>query len=331
VTSSDRRALLAGLSGSGLLLASSAQARGPAADLRAAVADFVGLSGSKSFRIDVGEHGRIFRQSYKAVRPMFIGSAVKTFILTRYLQEVERGARTLGELFTVDDRVRSLSSPVLEQMHGLLPARGVLEAMITHSDNTATDIALGAVGVETVRAFLREHRYTSVLVPDSTRVLFSYLAGAPDGVDKGWKGMEQIMADRFFGEPRPAINLVQSMMATANDLVTYYGRALRGDYFTRPGTLTEFRRIQAMADALALTVPPGVAAYGKGGSIDWQGFHAFCLPGQMVLGRAGIAPLPVTFCFTYNWTGPDDGVPAAFAAYVASVKAILAQVTRLFG
>ncbi|WP_159710361.1 serine hydrolase [Geminicoccus flavidas] len=325
-----RRALLGGLPAAGLLVAlpAAAEAR---PNLRAAIARFVALEGSKSFRIDVGENGRIFRQSYKAVRPMFIGSAVKTFILTRYLQEVERGNRTLGEYFTVDDRVRSLSSPVLEHMHGRFPARSVLEAMITHSDNTATDIALKAVGVETVRAFLREHRYDSVLVPGSTRVMFSYLAGAPDGVDKGWKGMEQIMADRLFGEPRPAINPVQSMMGTTNDLVTYYQRALRGDYFARPDTLTEFRRIQAMASALAPTVPAGVAAYGKGGSVDWEGFHAFCLPGQMVLGRAGVAPLPVTFCFTYNWSGPEEGVPAAFSAYVASVTAILAQITRLFG
>jgi len=325
-----RRALLGGLPAAGLLAALPAAAQ-DRPDLRAAIARFVALEGSKSFRIDVGENGRIFRQSYKAVRPMFIGSAIKTFILTRYLQEVERGTHTLDERFAVDDRVRSLSSPVLELVDGRLPARSVLEAMIAHSDNTATDIAFKAVGAETVRAFLREHRYASVLVPDSTRVMFSYLAGAPDGVDKGWKGMQQIMEDRFFGKPRHAINPVQSMMATANDLVTYYGRALRGDYFTKPATLTEFHRIQAMANALALTVPPGVAAYGKGGSVDWQGFHAVCLPGQMVLGRAGIAPLPVTFCFTYNWDGPDEGVPAAMAAYAGSVTAILAEITRLFG
>jgi beta-lactamase class A len=312
VTSSDRRALLAGLSATGLLLASSAQARDRAADLRAAVASFVNLSGSKSFRIDVGENGRIFRQSYKAIRPMFVGSVVKTFILTRYLQEVERGNRTLGERFLVDDRIRSLSSPVLEFMDGQFAARD-------------------AVGPATVRDFVRQAGYTSVMIPDSTRLLFSYLAGAPAGVDKGWAGMEQIMAGRLFGEPRPPVNPVMSMMATANDMVTYYQRALRGDYFTKPATLTEFRRIQAMADSLALTVPPGVAAYGKGGSIDWNGFHAFSLPGQMVLGRAGIAPLPVTFCFTYNWQGPDEGVPAAFQAYAGSVTDILAEITRLFG
>ncbi|MEJ1975188.1 MAG: hypothetical protein WDN49_03125 [Acetobacteraceae bacterium] len=53
-----------------------------------------------------------------------------------------------------------------------------------------------------------------------------------------------------------------------------------------------------MADAIARVVPPGVAAYAKGGSIDWQDSHALCFAGQMMLGRD-----PVTICATVNWTG----------------------------
>lgn len=46
-------------------------------------------------------------------------------------------------------------------------------------------------------------------------------------------------------------------------------------------------------------------AYAKDGSIDWEGFHCLGLPSQMVVGS-----VPVTFCFTVNWTGPNDGTPA---------------------
>ena len=55
-------------------------------------------------------------------------------------------------------------------------------------------------------------------------------------------------------------------------------------------------------------VPTGIVGYGKGGSIDWQGFHCLSLPGQMLVGKT-----PVNFCFTINWPGPDSGVPEVLA------------------
>lgn len=67
-------------------------------------------------------------------------------------------------------------------------------------------------------------------------------------------------------------------------------------------------------DALSHVVPTDIVAYGKGGSIEWQGFHCFCLPGQMIVGT-----VPVTFCFTINWTGPDDAVVAIFQSYTSAI------------
>ena len=52
--------------------------------------------------------------------------------------------------------VRSLSSPVFLNLTRHVEARNVLEAMIAHSDNTATDVALAAVGVASVRALIAE-------------------------------------------------------------------------------------------------------------------------------------------------------------------------------
>ena len=57
-------------------------------------------------------------------------------------------------------------------------------------------------------------------------------------------------------------------------------RRSRGAFFEKPATLVEFKRIQAMANALVRVVPPDTIAYGKGGSIDWEGFHCFCLPAR---------------------------------------------------
>ena len=131
------------------------------------------------------------------------------------------------------------------------------------------------------------------------------LVGAPEGVDAGWEGMQRLAKGSPGGEARPALNDKQTMASTSEDMVRWYQQALRGAFFKKPGTLLEFKRIQAMADALPHVVPPDTAAYGKGGSIDWAGFHCFSLPGQMIVGK-----VPVTFCFTINWTGPSEGVGA---------------------
>ena len=85
---------------------------------------------------------------------------------------------------------------------GTTSATSVLEAMICHSDDTATDVALKAVGAEAVREFIARAGLASAKIPTSTRVLVSYLAGAPAGVDVGLAGMQKIMGDRMFGAPR---------------------------------------------------------------------------------------------------------------------------------
>lgn len=113
------------------------------------------------------------------------------------------------------------------------------------------------------------------------------------------------------------------MASTAEELVRWYRQALRGRFFKKAETLVEFKRIQAMADAIPQIVPPDTAAYAKGGSIDWEGFHCFCVPGQMVVGK-----VPVTFCFTINWTGPNEGVPAMFRSYRDAVAGVLKEAAR---
>jgi beta-lactamase class A len=138
--------------------------------------------------------------------------------------------------------------------------------------------------------------------------------------------MQKLEASSGSAGSRPALNDRQTMASTAEDMVAWYRRALAGAFFQKPGTLVEFKRIQAMADALVHVVPADTMAYGKGGSIDWQDFHCFCLPGQMIVGK-----VPVTFCFTINWTGPADGVGAIFQSYKAAITDALQEAARLAG
>jgi beta-lactamase class A len=81
-----------------------------------------------------------------------------------------------------------------------------------------------------------------------------------------------------------------------------------------------------MADAIAKTVPADTPAYGKGGSIDWERFHCLCFAGQMIVSK-----VPVTFCLTINWNGPDDKVPAMMQAYIAGAADVLRETAQAVG
>ena len=292
----------------------SAQARDPGPAVKAAIDRFAELPGASC--LVIADTKEPWTAAYKASERRFVGSALKTFILARYLQDVEEGRLTLDRQLAVDDGHRTLNSPVFLNLTGTTAATSVLEAMITHSDNSATDIAMAAVGVDRVRALIREAGLRHTEICDSMRKMFCYLAGLPAGQDAGWPGVKKLVDNP--PNPRPALNDVMTMASTAEDMIVWYSQALASGYFKTPGMLAEFRRIHTMATALPQVVPTGIVGYGKGGSIDWQGFHCLSLPGQMLVGKT-----PVNFCFTINWTGPDNGVPDMMKKYVDHVARVL--------
>jgi hypothetical protein len=50
------------------------------------------------------------------------------------------------------------------------------------------------------------------------------------------------------------------------------------------------------------------------------------IAGQMIVSK-----VPVTFCLTINWNGPDDKAPAIVDAYVAGAKDVLAATAQAVG
>lgn len=293
--------------------------------MQAAMQRFAALdpAGSHGLVQAAGPHGApvAWQVQHQADRQLFVGSAVKTFVVGQFLRDVEAGRNGLTEDMPceVSDRYRSPGSPVLADLQGRMPYRSALEAMIAHSDNTATDIALDAVGPERVRSLIAQQGLRATRIPDSTRKLFSYLAGAPSGQDLGWEGMQRMARGDAMGltARSDVVNEHQAMLSTASEMVQWYRRSLSPGFFGQAGTLVEYRRIHAMANALPLVVPAGLASYGKGGSIDWEGFHCICVAGQMVAGG-----IPVTFCFTCNWSGGMKSTERT-AEFVAAVARVL--------
>ena len=302
-------------------LSPAAAQTGPSAnatrDLEEQLREFKAFPGTKSFRIDIGSNTVA---SQAAATQLFVASAIKTFILCQYLRDVEAARLSEDEQLVVNNTVRTSASPVLLNLNGTTPARSILEAMIAHSDNTATDVALLRVGPDRVRSLIASAGLDATLIPDSTRLFFSHNVGAPLGVDIGWAGVKQVLeSGHSLGPPRPPLNKRVTLASSAANLVSFYKRALGGRFFTKRATLVEFKRIHLTNNFF----PNDTVSYAKGGSADLLAhsrtvpdFHALSYAGQMVVGAT-----PVTFCFVVNWMSEDpnstsEALAPAFADVV---------------
>ncbi len=259
-------------------------------------------------------------------KQMFAGSAIKTFILCEALRQADspQVAKTLAaEQLALDASVWSVDSATFNppNLIGRVSERTALEAMILHSDNTGTDMCLKYVGPDKVREFVASAGLKSVMIPESTRAFFGYLLGAKDYKTFSW---EQICAAANQSIVNSPMNQVESLAGSADDFVSYYSRALQGEFFENKETLNEFRRILAMSDAIWLVpLPLGVSAFVKGGSIDVPGHHALCVPGAMLFDDRW-----VYFCLTINWNAAAETDPKTAGAFAAAASRALTLVKQ---
>lgn len=257
-----------------------------------------------------------------ASKQVFVGSAIKTFILCESLRQVDSPSvvqSLKAEQLSLDASVWSLDSATFNppNLIGKVSQRTALEAMIMHSDNTGTDMSIKHAGPDKVREFIASAGLKNTMIPDSTRSLFGYLLNAKDYKNFTW---EELGAAANLPIVNSPLNKVETMASTADDFVSYYSRALHGDFFEHKETLNEFRRILSLGDAIwLLPLPLGVSAFVKGGSVDVPGFHAISAPGAMLFDNRW-----VYFCLTINWTAPAETDPATVAAFAAAGSKALA-------
>lgn len=266
-----------------------------------------------------GDHG--LHIAINSGRQLFVGSAFKTFVLAEALRMADTPdvvTTITSKMLALNKSVWSLDSATFNppNLAGTVSERTTLEAMILHSDNTATDMALKLVAPDNVREFIAKIGLTKTLIPDSTRVFFGYLLGAKDYKTFTW---DELVADADAPIVNSPLNHVQTLASSADDLVSYYSRALQGRFFKHSETLDEFRRILAMGDAIWLVpLPLGVSAFVKGGSIDVPGFHAVCVPGGMFFDNRW-----VYFCITINWFAKALTDPATVNEFVLATRKTL--------
>lgn len=259
-----------------------------------------------------------------AAKTMFVGSAVKTFILCEALRQADAPnvLQTLkARQLSLDSSVWSVDSATFNppNLIGKVSERTALEAMILHSDNTGTDMCIKEPGPDKVRALIASMGLKNTMIPDSTRSLFGYLLGAKDPKAFSWEELGAAANSSMVNSP---MNKVQTMASSADDFISYYSRALHGDFFKSKETLHEFRRILAMSDAIwLLPLPLGVSAFVKGGSIDVSGFHAVCVPGGMFFDDRW-----VYFSLTINWYAKAETDVETVSAFVAAGSRALTMV-----
>jgi beta-lactamase class A len=261
-----------------------------------------------------------------ASKMMFVGSAIKTFILCESLRQVDSPGVVKSlttEQLSLDASVWNLDSATFNppNLIGKVSQRTALEAMIVHSDNTGTDMCIKYVGPDKVRAFIASAGLKSTMIPESTRVFFGYLLGAKNYQIFSWSDIGAAATLPIVNSP---MNKVQTLASSADDFVSYYSRALHGDFFQHKETLNEFRRILSLGDAIwLLPMPLGVSSFCKGGSIDVSGFHAVCAPGGMFFDNRW-----VYFCLAINWNDKAETDPATLAAFAAAGSKALALVKQ---
>ena len=305
-------ATLAGAVSSAAPLAVEAAPRRPGALQRRIVREFDQLPGRKSLKILVPRAGRLPAWSVERDPdlPLFVASAIKSWVLAEYLRQVEAGTATLEEHLPVDDRIWSVISPVLMDdppdngVSGIIQARVALEAMIAHSDNTGTDMALKRVGADNVRAFIAGIGLLSSRIPDSTRQFFGYLAGSPNWQHLTWLELIDALVNQPPTGP-PLINDVVTLVSTANDFVSFYSRALQGEFFQQEASLRTFCHILTM-EVGSEVFPLGLTGFSKGGSFEFRQEHVLSLAGGVFIPQRRWA----YFSVICNWVNGEGGSTA---------------------
>ncbi len=247
---------------------------------------------------------------------LFCASSFKGFVLAEFLRQVEDSlnpsdkvplaqqlSAQLAKELVLDETVYSSGAPVFNppNLTGKVTQRTVLEAMISHSDNTATDMALKQAGADRVGQFIALIGLRNTRIPTSTRQFFGYVSGYPDWQTITWAKLIELLEKDAY-KPNPIVNDKITMVASPDDFVSFYSRALQGQFFKYRETLDVFRAVLSLADAIALSMPLGVNAFLKGGSIDFAPEHALSVAGGMWVPKRW-----VYFSMMINWTDKEAG------------------------
>ena len=267
---------------------------------------------------------------------VFIASAFKAFVLAAALRQVEAAidpasstppdaqfAAGLQELLPLNESVFMPGSTVFNPPHlsGEVSLRTALEAMISHSDDTAAEIVLQHAGADRVQAFIDNMGLTQTRIPASGAQFIGYIMGLPDWQHTTWAQLEA----NQFPAPRPILNDTITMASSAADLVSFYARTLTGEMFQRAATLATYRTILSWSDAIPQAIPLGANGFGKGGQVSASGSNALSFAGGIYVPQRWIY-----VALLLNWDDADGNAAGIEAAYIEAARHVFTLVRDAF-
>jgi beta-lactamase class A len=281
---------------------------------------FADLPDRKAFKIwaPATEDAPELLVELRSQKRLFSASTNKAFILCERLRQLDSpriDTQLVSHEIALDQSVWSFGSDIFNppDLSGLVSERTAMEAMIIHSDNTATDMIMKEAGPDNVRKFIASIGMKSTMVPDSTRALTAYVIGAPNYKTITW---DELVAIANSPLVHPLLNDVQTLSSSADDLVSFFSRALQGKFFRNPQTLQQFRRILSLGDITYLVpFPLGASVFGKAGYFDSVGEHGRCIAGGMYFPDRW-----VYFATILNWDAPEQDDPKTVAAYFRATR-----------
>jgi beta-lactamase class A len=249
---------------------------------------------------------------------MFVASTLKSVILCERLRQLDSPTvekQITGHELALDQNIWSPGSPIFNppDLSGLVSERTAMEAMIIHSDNTATDMILKQAGADAVRKFIASIGLNKTMIPDSTRIFAAYLFGAPNYKTITWEELTSIPPGRL---AHPFLNDVETLASSPDDLVSFFSRALQGDFFSHQETLFQFRRILSLGDINHLVpFPLGLSVFGKAGYADIPEEHARSIAGAVYFPNRW-----VYFSMVLNWDAEQAEDPATVKAFYGAIR-----------
>jgi beta-lactamase class A len=256
-------------------------------------------------------------------RKIFVASAFKAYVLAALLKSLDSPdvvARLKETDLSLDKTFFSFGSDVFNQpdLTGIVSLRTAAEAMIMHSDNTATNMVMAYIGVDAIRKFIADMGFTETQIPDSTRTFGAYLFGLADYKTATY---DEVLAAAQAANgilAHPFLNPVETMASTASNLISLYMCTLQDGFFENLETLAEYRRILSLADGVFEAVPLDAHGFAKTGYADFPNQHARSNAGAMTF-----AGRWVYFATVINWGSPEGADPETVIQWQAALRTSL--------
>jgi beta-lactamase class A len=202
--------------------------------------------------------------------PVPLASVVKIPVLVEAYRQLADGRFKLGDRWLLEPRYKALGSGILTQFDdGLEPTvKDLLTLMIIISDNTATDIVMDRLGIETINSTMHQVGLTHTHVARTLHDIFTdMLPSADPGQDRyalaRWEAEHGVRRDGFSYSLGPDNNV-----STPREMTRLVEMIFKAEILTRDAcdSMLEMMLKQQLNDRLPRFLPPGTRIAHKTGT-----------------------------------------------------------------